>query len=306
MKWTFVYLILSASLLFGNTGAAETLEDKARVQFDQGKDLFNKGRYEQAAIALRRAYELRPSYKILYYVGWAEVENESYTRALEAFEQFLKKGGDEVSSSRIKEVADEIEQLRLMVGEIHVECDEKGAIVMVDGERKGVTPGLSAIFVDLGKHEIQVKKKGRTLHEEVVRVAGGQRVIVDVQGSANRWSVSRADIKRKRIWTWVAFGVGGAAGIAAVVTGSLALSGAKDVDGQCSGDICPTDVETKAKKVEKMSWATDGLIGVAVVGAVAGTVLFFFEPELEADAQRVSLSPMVTSFGGGLRLSGRF
>ena len=59
------------------------------VQFQQGKEFYNQGAFERAAIALKRAYELRPGYRILYFLGWAENEIGNYTRALEAFNGFL-------------------------------------------------------------------------------------------------------------------------------------------------------------------------------------------------------------------------
>ncbi len=296
-------------MLLCRTGLAQTHEEEARIQFDQGRGLFNHGRYEQAAIALKRAYELRPGYKILYYLGLAEVEAESYARALTAFTLFLDKGGESVSPKRAQEVEAEIERLKALVGWLEVECSLVGAAVMVDGERMGATPLDSAVSVDLGKHEVLIRNNGVEIHREFVRVAGGQRVIVSAcsEASADIDSAVEGETSgTRRIWTWVAFGIGGAAGVGAVSTGSIALSMTKDVESECNGDLCSNGVEDKARTVTRLSWATNGLIIAAAVGAISGAVLYFFEPSMAAGNETVHIAPLLSPHARGISISSRF
>ena len=72
-------------------------ELSARDQFDQGIVYYQKGQFEKAAIAFERAYELKPSYKILYNLALAEVELEHFSQALVAFEKYLRDGGSKLS-----------------------------------------------------------------------------------------------------------------------------------------------------------------------------------------------------------------
>ncbi|MCP4677146.1 MAG: tetratricopeptide repeat protein [Deltaproteobacteria bacterium] len=294
--------------LFAEAGYAESRKEQARSQFDQGKDFFNKGRYEQAAIALQRAYELRPSFKILYYIGWAEAEIESYARAFDAFNLYLDKGGDSIPASRAREVAVEIEKLQELVGVVEIDCGADGAVVLVDGERRGLAPLAISVIVDLGRHVVVIAKDGEELHKEVIRVAGGQRVFIDFLADSNETkpTTDEETARPRRIWTWVAYGLGGAAAAGAVVTGSLSLSWASDVNSECNGDLCSGNVEAKARKVEKLSWVTNGLVGVAVAGVVAGTLLYFLEPGLAEGEETARLVPMLALEGGGLAVSGKF
>ncbi|MCP4606925.1 MAG: hypothetical protein GY847_41515 [Proteobacteria bacterium] len=301
--------LVSFTMLLALQGHADIHEDEARTQFEQGKELFNRGRYEQAAIALKRAYELRPSHKILYYIGWAEIENESYARALNAFTLYLDSAADMISPKRAQEVAAEIERLEALVGWIDVDCDLPGATVMIDGERMSMTPLGTTIAVDLGKHEILVKNQGEEIHSELIRVAGGQRVIVDAcSGSSEGISLEAEDEleKTKRFWTWIAFGMGGATAVTSVITGSVALSMTKDVESKCNGDLCSPEVEGKARKVTKLSWATNGLIGAAIVGTACGIILYFIEPGMTSGKERALVTPVLTPHTKGLSISVRF
>ncbi len=288
-------------LVVAQTGYAESRDEQARMQFDQGRDLFNRGRYEQAAVALERAYELRPSYKILYYIGWAEVENEEYARALDAFTKYLDQGGDQIPAQRAREVSSEMEDLRSLVGMVEIECGIDGATVMVDGERRGVTPLGAAVIVDLGKHDVVIKKGVEELHRELVRVAGGQRIIVHVQTD-----LPLEESGPTRVWTWVAFGLGGAAAVTAAITGSVALSQASDVKNECDGNLCPAEYKDDARRVERLSWATNGLVVVAAAGVVAGTLLYFFEPDSLDDSISGRLVPVIAPGSGGIMLKGKF
>jgi hypothetical protein len=109
----------------------------------------------------------------------------------------------------------------------------------------------------------------------------------------------------RRVWTWVAFGVGGAAGVGAIITGSMALSKESDVRDKCSGGECPASLSGDFDSVEKLALTTDVLIGVAAAGVVAGTLLFFFEPDSESDVE-VGIAPAAGAKSAGLLLTGRF
>ncbi len=66
------------------TSWADKRNDEARTQFEQGLALYNDYKFEQAAIAFGRAYELKPTYKLLYNLGQVENELSHYAAALEA------------------------------------------------------------------------------------------------------------------------------------------------------------------------------------------------------------------------------
>ena len=85
---------------------------EAKLQFETGREFFNQGRYEEAAIAMKRAFELGPSYKILYYLGWAEGETGNFARALNAYKGYLAEAPADSEADRIEEVKKAVEKLR--------------------------------------------------------------------------------------------------------------------------------------------------------------------------------------------------
>ena len=108
----------------------------------------------------------------------------------------------------------------------------------------------------------------------------------------------------KRIWTWVAYGVGGAGLIGAVITGSMHLSKKGDLD--CTDKICVGQNDKKST-IENLGIATNVLIGVTAAGAVAGTVLLFLENKSQdKNEASVAVTPTALPGGAGLVALGRF
>jgi len=86
---------------------------QARELFEHGIKLYDQGEPRTAAEAFREAYRLRPSYKILFNIGQAEASSGRYGLAMEAFQQYLVKGKDEIPVERRDFVSDEIRRLEL-------------------------------------------------------------------------------------------------------------------------------------------------------------------------------------------------
>lgn len=297
--------------------AAGDAEEDARIHFQQGVELYEQGDYEAAAIAFSRAYELKPSYRILFNIGQAEAELKHYALALDAFTRYLAEGGDAVPPERLTKVKGEIKRLNALVGMLYVECPVEGARVKVDAEARGETPLTGPIFVDIGKHEVTVEHGARELLREVVRVAGGQRVQLEVAvadddadppdegGAGPEPGGPPADDGPERVWTWVALGVGGAAAIAGGAIGGAAMSRRKAlVADDCVDKHCYESSESEADEIEALNLTADVLFGVAAAGIVTGIVLFFVEPD--DDEQQVALAPLVTGDRAGLAVGGRF
>ncbi len=337
LKMFVVNVAALVFLLAPEVAIGDDLNEDARIQFEQGKTFFNEGKYEQAAIALERANELRPGHKILYYLGMAESENGNYVRALEAYDRYMEEAEGKDSPEKIEEVQAEIKRLNAMVGAIIINCNTANAKVKVDKETRGTTPLKGPIIVNVGRHEIVVKKGQEELLQEVVRVAGGQEIVLQVEAEAqspkppgdtttpaakeaekNTPPESKeAPDKKKwkqrkspRIWTWVTFGMGGAAAIGAVVTGALALKKDNEVWDQCGDDTCFSyqydgNFEDDSNKVDTLALTTDILIGVGAAFIVTGTLLYFFEPDY-AKESAVTAHPTVLQQGAGLTVTGRF
>lgn len=304
-----------------------TAEETARLSFEQGRRFFNEGQFEKAAIALERAYELRPSYKILYYLGWAECENENYERALDAFNSYLEQVERDEDPAQVDEVKKEVKRLSVLVGTVMIETEVEGAKVKIDHETRASTPLTQPIVVSVGKHDIRVISEGRVILHEVRRIAGGEEVVLkavspgmpqQTASTSNEQdskpgdavmepAASPPELERgSRVWTWVSLGVAVAAAAGAGVTGALALSGEKSIRDECEGGVClQTGFEEDRSRVEGLALTTDVLIGVSAAAAVTGVVLFFTEGRRE-DSEGVAVGPGMIPGGAGAFVFGRF
>jgi hypothetical protein len=125
--------------------------------------------------------------------------------------------------------------------------------------------------------------------------------------------------KPRRVWTWVAYGVGGAAAVGAAITGALALKAHRTmedlgrIEESCINmnegfdEVECTD-RSDLQKVKGLAGGTDILIGVAATGVAMGTALFFLEPRLRSARldPNVSLAPWAVPGGAGIALGGSF
>jgi len=304
----------------GIATAQQDVEASAKAQFDAGVELYKQGKLEQASVAFARAYELRPSYKILYLVGKCENDLGHFAASLDAFTRYLAEGADEIDKSRQEEVRKEITRLNALVGTVAVETDAIGATVFVDGHRSGDTPLEGPLFVDLGEHEIVLKRGGDELHREVVKVAGGQQVTVTIKGASvaapaigEEKSADVVEPKRepkqepkpKRVWTWVALGAGAAAGIAGGVIGGISMKDKSDFLDRCGDDSCGPVAADERDRIKRLSLTADILYGVAGALAITAVILFFVEPDDE-DEETVAVLPSAGRGSAGLSVTGRF
>lgn len=92
--------------------AADDARGLAREHYARGVAFANAGEYEQALGAFRRAYEASPHFAVLYNIAQAERLLGQRERALEAFERYLREGGDALASERRSEVQTEIDALK--------------------------------------------------------------------------------------------------------------------------------------------------------------------------------------------------
>ena len=294
-------------------------KDQAREFYQHGINLYEKGDAEAAAEAFREAYKMRPSWKILFNIGQCEAAAGRYGLSMEAFQQYLVDGKDEIPVERKDYVLEEMDRIQKLVGELEIEAPD-GSAVYVDGVHRGTTPMTRPVMVVGGKdHELKVILDSETILEQTVSVWGQKKKKITAEKKAEAQpAVAQPEPEQEaeepeesteeepeRLWTWVSFGIGGAAAIGAAVTGGLVLSGKSDITSECEDKVCPEDRKGDADSIETMALVTDVLIGVAALGVAAGTVLYFFEPEWMGESD-VQVGPSVSDGQAGILIQGRF
>ncbi len=346
LKTIFAFV---AAMIFADTAAAqnktstwETDSSEAKIHFKQGIEFYRQEEYERAAIEFARAYELKPTFKILFNIAQAENMLEHHARALSAYKKYLADGGDDVPPERRQFVEKEIGGIEYRVGQLTVKNAAEGSMVLVDGEAFGETPLKEPILLNVGKHDIEVVKNNDRLFRQVYRIAGGQHVVIDlaeqepgpgtgdaappVQPATQSQAASPEEISRanpidakdsgpdappskrsaRKIIAWTSLSVGAAAAVGAVVTGAISLSAKNEIEAGCENDRCPrSEWESQFDKVENLSLTTDILIGVAAVGVVTGVVLLLVKPKFER-ASKTTVGFRGGREGAAITLTGRF
>ncbi len=250
---------------------AEPTED-ARKAYQAAIELVEAGRFAEGLAGFQRAYDLSPSYVILYNIGKAAALSGDPARALAAYRCHLAHGGAAVDPKQHSEVSAEIDRLRSEVGLLVVEVDQPGAKIEVDGAPAGMSPLEAPIEVNPGKRLVRVR--GARVESRAVDVLRGGRLVTKFQvgvpeepkGQAFRFPSSAVGV------SWV---VAGLLGVSTAVTGTLALVGSKDIedDTYLGPGQLPTqgsDLDDKVERTRALATATDVLLtGFLITGAAA-------------------------------------
>lgn len=295
-------------------------ESKAKAAFDQGVTHFKNERYEDAAAEFRRAYELHPTWKLLFNIGQCEAALKRYGLALDAFEAYLVDGGDEISVERQAEVQKEIDRLMRLSGELVLEAPA-GAEVWVDGRKRATAPVPGPMRIAAGMHQIQIKRGGAVLLDEQVRITGRGKSTVKAlpQGSSKgKEALAATDETQEEepaesegtstvtTWGWVLGGTGAALAIAGAVTGGVATSKHGELESACPDKTCHSKSDYELRdQVDSLKLATDVLLPVGGAMVAAGIIMIVYGSRQEKETA-LSVSPAFARGEGGLFVEGRF
>jgi hypothetical protein len=291
------------------------VDKQARKAFSNGIKLFKKGNFEEAATKFEKAYELKPSWKLLYNIGQCAAALNEHGAALDAFEGYLSQGGDEVTQERREEVLAEIKRLREMVGLLEFAAPP-GAEVSIDGEVRGQAPLSGRIRVAVGvDHEILVTLDGEELLARTVRVGGGETLVIDArpepeapaEPSAQPTADDSGPRDPKKIWGWVAIGVGGALVITGAITGGVALAKNGEIEDNCPQGNCPPPYHDDVEQRDRLALTADILLPVGAAAAVAGVLLLTLPwGESAGETATARVQPLLGADRAGLAAQWRF
>lgn len=314
-----------AALLLPVVAAAE---DGAAEAFEEGVSLFKAGKFEKAAAAFERAYELKPTYKLQFNIGQAHAAARNYGLAVKAFERYLVEGGDNLTNERREEVVSELARLRPLVGFLKIRGGEEGLVVKIDGRERGVTPVKGKIGLTVGRlHIVQLVRGDEVVFVEEVELSGGAIETLEVTGAgeASEGDVDEgpepaaagededggADPETLKLAGWITLGGGAALLVAGAVVGGLAVSQGNTLDDMCPGGDCSPARQGEIDTLGTMALTTDILLGVGGAAAATGAVLLIVghsrgeagpDGDGTGDDAEVSLLPMP----GGMAVDVRF
>jgi len=337
VRWIRVLLVVTASPLFltatargqapaavaGSTPSPEAIE-KAREHFQRAEKLYNDRAFEAALVELLKAYELAPSYRILYNIGLAHLEIGDYAAATQAFRQYLAEGGSELGDARRKEVTNKIDSLTDRVATLRIQVNEPNAEVFVDDIPIGRSPLAEPVLVNAGRRRIAATLPPKPQRRTVVVVAGGDSTTVTLTfpsseptptsaARASSASPSPAPVatpppppSSDRTLVWVGWAGTGLLAAGTITTGILAMSASGDLRDERESFVAdPTakreSLDSAADRAQTLGVVTD-VLGAATL-LVGGLTLYATFATDRAEAEpgvEVGAAP------NGLRMSGRF
>jgi hypothetical protein len=320
---TAIMLVLSLAMASRPVFAApdepttsERAIEEARARFQKGVQLFREASFEGALAEFRRAYQLAPSYRILYNIGQVQFELHDHVEALKAFRQYLSEGGTEIAADRRAQVEADIQKLEGRVAYVEVSTNADGAQVLIDDVPVGVSPLKGPVLVNSGPRRIAVSKAGYGATARNVTVAGGDRVKValDLSDSASprppESSVRRSpgkDSGSSSSHTAVWIGVGTTA-VLAVGTGAFALV-TRDAKSEFDQELqrYPTTkarIDDARSRMKTYAAITDGLGAATIVSGVVTLLIAVSSGGTKAQqgTDTIRIAPRI----GGVTVSGSF
>ncbi len=212
-------------------------KEEARQRYNRGLQIYQEGNYEAARVEFERAYQLAPSYRILYNIGLCYEQLGDYVQAQSMLKRYLELGAADINDERRREVDKELAQIRPRIARATLIMNTQGVELLVDDTcatdrdsasvNCGVTNGSTRqILLNPGRRRITARKAGFLPETQVVTVAGSDNLEVRL----NLKELPKMVEKKSNPYTlpmYIGFGLTAAAAGTAIVTGVLALD-AKD------------------------------------------------------------------------------
>jgi len=155
--------------------AADTdpADREARERYENAVKLYEDGAYDAALVELNRAAELRPSFKIFYNIGQVRFAMHDYAAAMDAYRQYLDKGGDKIPAARRDQVQKELTTLAQRVAKLTIETDVAGAEIFIDDTSVGTTPLSAPVVINSGIRRISARHSDYLPQSRRLSIAGG-------------------------------------------------------------------------------------------------------------------------------------
>lgn len=261
---------------------SEAKKDEARQRYQRGLQLFNEANYEAARVEFERAYQLAPSYKILYNIGLCYEQLGDYVQAQSTLQRYLEIGGREISEERRSEVAKELAQIRPRIARVTIRTNAPGAEVLVDdvcstdantgNVNCGAFEGNSrVVLMNPGRRRITLRKEGYLPETQAISVAGSDQTEITINLKPLPKEYQEKKTNPFIVPMWLGWGVTAAALIGGGVTGILAANAKDDQEATLARFGSSRDeLDSARDKTQTLSGVTDALfIGSGVAAAVA-------------------------------------
>jgi hypothetical protein len=154
---------------------------EAAVRFQRAVELYREGSYEGALAEFRKAYQLSPSYRVLYNIAQAQYALHDFVGAYRSLVQYMAEGKGDIATDRRMQVDEMFARLRERIGQIEISTNVDGAEIRVDDVAVGTSPLPGPIAVNVGTRKVSALKEGSPEVVRVVTVAGTENLKIDLR-----------------------------------------------------------------------------------------------------------------------------
>lgn len=299
-----VALLAALVALLPLTARADDKLEEAKAHVKNGAELYDENNFRAALVEFQRAYELAPSFKLLFNIGQIQMELQDYAGALKAYTRYLKEGGPDVPADRVALVNSEIERLKGRVGRLTIQTTA-GAAILIDDVQVGFAPLPEPVIVNAGQHRVTVQSQGKAPQTRAYDVAGRQELTVALELEGPRAVVdpvakppSPPAGPPSRTPIYVSWGVTGALGIGAGIFAILANKESDKVG--TLRDTFPVTPQQLSKQVDlakRDAIIADSFLAATLVSAGIATYFTITRRERPRTETAIRLQPGLQSIG---------
>lgn len=285
----------------------------AQADFDEASRAWEKGDYARACDKLESSNSLDPSKVTTFQLAECYEKTgrlaSAYDTFLDAGEMAKKDGLQDAANEAIAR-ADRIFPLLKTRLQIDPATPSQGEDLVVrrDGRLVARAQLSRAVPVDPGTHTITAVSRGKKPWSASRNV---------VEGTTERVAIPRMEERSpspQKILGAIGLGIGGAAGVAVVVLGSLRVARKNELTTLCGDNLqrCPGGIlggQSKPadlrKEADQFADGTNAAAAVGAAGIAAGIGLLLWARAAESGTG-VELAPVVGPTVGGLEVRTRF
>lgn len=277
-------------------GAAADDKKEAGAHYQRAVGFYKEGDFQGALTEFRAAYEVIPSYEVLFNIALCERRLFHYARAMRTLDEYIMEGGSRIALDRREAVAREVAAIKVLTAPVAVIVDGPPAAILVDGERVGETPLQELLVLSVGQHTVRAEREGCSPDERRLGVRSGQAQSVQLSPAS---LTAPVEVALSCSPPTATVSVDGANPVACPATLAV-VPGNHELVGRAAGFIAQrTEVLVQPGLPRKVSLALVELpprappfptLGVALVGGgvAVGGVGIAFAASAAGNAQRTS------------------
>jgi hypothetical protein len=328
-------------------------EEKVDALELHGLALYQRELFDEAAEAFRRLLKIRPNQHVYFNIGQCDLMRKRYDLALEAFTVYLASDTDKISKKRLEYTKDVVKEITKVVGVLDIR-GKTPMEVWIDDELRGKIPLGSPLYVLKGEHRLVFKRDDEIVQTETYAVKPGETITIQAPylapkpksksvgpsqsgsepesaekatgeatpNSSETPTIEKSVASPQRVSTSSPLrnagiflaGIGGAAVIGSVITGSVALSKNKELTDNCPDkeQTCSDSNRDLQNSVIALGVATNVLLPIGGTILVTGVTLAIIghrktAKQTESRTKRpVSIVPYGAPNMAGMLIEGRF